>query len=113
LVIGNTGRFYRDIRPTYNVSGRQYEGIFFSKHVLLKKGCDLFTKDRIIDYVTRLENALSILGVDRRKIAIASFLRTSVDHGTVFDNADKGLARSISMEEAIRLAVVYGNKYSI
>jgi 4-hydroxythreonine-4-phosphate dehydrogenase len=168
---------------------------FLSRHVSLKKACDLVTKDRIIDYVTRLENALSILGVDRRKIAIAGlnphggehglfgdeeireiepaveflkskgidvdgpiaadsvyylalkgkydsvlslyhdqghiatkmvdfertisltiglpFLRTSVDHGTAFDIAGKGLASSISMEEAIRLAVVYGNKYSI
>ena len=35
------------------------------------------------------------------------FLRTSVDHGTAFDIAGKGLAQSISMEEAIKKAVKY------
>ncbi|HEY9059763.1 MAG TPA: 4-hydroxythreonine-4-phosphate dehydrogenase PdxA [Pseudobacteroides sp.] len=167
---------------------------FLSRHVSLKKACDLVTSDRIIDYVTRLENALRMLGVDRRKIAIAGlnphsgehglfgdeeireieptvdllrargidvdgpiaadsvyylalkgkydsvlslyhdqghiatkmvdfertisltiglpFLRTSVDHGTAFDIAGKGVASSVSMEEAIKLAVIYGHKYS-
>ena len=35
------------------------------------------------------------------------FLRTSVDHGTAFDIAWKGIASSVSMEEAIRLAALY------
>ncbi|HEX3044063.1 MAG TPA: 4-hydroxythreonine-4-phosphate dehydrogenase PdxA, partial [Bacillota bacterium] len=39
------------------------------------------------------------------------FLRTSVDHGTAFDIAGKGIAGSISMEEAIRLAAEYSEKY--
>ena len=34
-------------------------------------------------------------------------LRTSVDHGTAFDVAGKGLATSVSMEEAIRVAAKY------
>jgi 4-phospho-D-threonate 3-dehydrogenase / 4-phospho-D-erythronate 3-dehydrogenase len=33
------------------------------------------------------------------------FIRTSVDHGTAFDIAGKGIANSQSMEEAIRVAV--------
>jgi 4-hydroxythreonine-4-phosphate dehydrogenase len=32
------------------------------------------------------------------------FVRTSVDHGVAYDIAGKGLANSLSMEEAIRLA---------
>lgn len=39
------------------------------------------------------------------------FLRTSVDHGTAFDIAGKGIAGSVSMEEAIRLAAEYSTKY--
>lgn len=39
------------------------------------------------------------------------FLRTSVDHGTAFDIAGKGIASSVSMEEAIRLAALYGIHY--
>ena len=34
-------------------------------------------------------------------------LRTSVDHGTAFDIAGKGMAGAVSMEEAIRLAAKY------
>ncbi len=39
------------------------------------------------------------------------FMRTSVDHGTAFDIAGKGIANPISMEEAIRLAAEYALKY--
>jgi len=35
------------------------------------------------------------------------FLRTSVDHGTAFDIAGKGIASEISLNEAIRLAAKY------
>ncbi len=35
------------------------------------------------------------------------FLRTSVDHGTAFDIAGKGIASAVSMIEAIRLAAQY------
>ena len=34
-------------------------------------------------------------------------LRTSVDHGTAFDIAGKGIAGAVSMKEAIRLAAKY------
>ena len=39
------------------------------------------------------------------------FLRTSVDHGTAFDIAGKGIASGISMKEAIRLAALYAPVY--
>ncbi len=39
------------------------------------------------------------------------FLRTSVDHGTAFDIAGKGIASGVSMYEAIRLAAEYASVY--
>lgn len=39
------------------------------------------------------------------------FLRTSVDHGTAFDIAGKGIASGVSMTEAIRLAALYAPLY--
>ena len=39
------------------------------------------------------------------------FLRTSVDHGTAFDIAGKGIADEASMYEAIKKAIKYANKY--
>jgi len=165
---------------------------FLSRHVSLRKACDLVKTDRLVDYVIRCEDALKRLGLEKRKIAIAGlnphngehglfgdeereiepavgillekgievvgpvppdsvfhqarygkynavlslyhdqghiatktldfektisltigmpFLRTSVDHGTAFDIAGKGIAGSVSMEEAIRLAAIYGVTY--
>lgn len=40
------------------------------------------------------------------------FLRTSVDHGTAFDIAGKGIASSVSMEECIKLAAKYGQNFN-
>ncbi|MCR4403598.1 MAG: 4-hydroxythreonine-4-phosphate dehydrogenase PdxA [Firmicutes bacterium] len=37
------------------------------------------------------------------------FLRTSVDHGTAFDIAGRGVASAVSMEEAIRVAARYSH----
>jgi 4-phospho-D-threonate 3-dehydrogenase / 4-phospho-D-erythronate 3-dehydrogenase len=39
------------------------------------------------------------------------FIRTSVDHGTAFNISGKGIASSISLEEAIKLAALYANTY--
>ncbi|HLN60904.1 MAG TPA: 4-hydroxythreonine-4-phosphate dehydrogenase PdxA [Symbiobacteriaceae bacterium] len=39
------------------------------------------------------------------------FLRSSVDHGTGFDIAGKGLASSVSMEEAIKVAAQYAGAF--
>lgn len=49
-----------------------------------------------------------------RTIAVTNglpFLRTSVDHGTAFDIAGTGKVSSVSMEEAIRLAVRYAPSF--
>ena len=50
----------------------------------------------------------------QRTIAVTlglPFIRTSVDHGTAFDLAGKGIANPLSMTEAIRLAAVYAPLY--
>lgn len=168
---------------------------FLSRHVSLKRACDLVNKDRLSDYIVRCDSALSVLGLERRKIAVAGlnphsgehglfgneevlqiepaiklcrargidvvgpiaadsvfyqalngkfdavlslyhdqghiatkmvdfektisltiglpFLRTSVDHGTAFDIAGKGVASPVSMEEAIVLAADYSKNYDI
>lgn len=50
-----------------------------------------------------------------RTIALTAglpFLRTSVDHGTAFDLAGKGVASDVSMAEAIRVAAKYALTYA-
>jgi len=162
---------------------------FLSRHVSLRKACDMVKKDRIIDYVKRCTEALRRLGISSGTMAIAGlnphsgehglfgdeevtdvepavlelkaqgydvvgpvgadsvfhlalqghyhsvlslyhdqghiatktldfertiaitnglpFLRTSVDHGTAFNIAGKGIASAVSMVEAILLAAKY------
>ena len=41
------------------------------------------------------------------------FVRTSVDHGTAFDIAGKGIANSKSLEEAIRSAAEFAQKLKV
>ncbi len=166
---------------------------FLTRHVSLRKACDLVTKERLLDYIGRCLNALKMLGIESGVLAVAGlnphngehglfgdeevlevepairdaqgkgwnvvgpvpgdsvfyqalkgkydavlslyhdqghiatktvdfertisltigmpFLRTSVDHGTAFDIAGQGIAGSISMEEAIRLAAEYSRVY--
>lgn len=162
---------------------------FLTRHVSLRKACDMVTKERIVDYVIRCTEALNKLGITEGIMAIAGLnphsgehglfgdeevtevfpavealqqkgyrvvgpigadsvfaqalhgkynsvlslyhdqghiatktldfertisitagmpiLRTSVDHGTAFDIAGKGIASPVSMMEAVRLAVKY------
>lgn len=50
-----------------------------------------------------------------RTIAITldmPFLRTSVDHGTAFDIAGKGIVSAVSMIEAVKLAVKYAPNFA-
>lgn len=166
---------------------------FLTRHVSLRRACDLVTKDRIKDYVKRCKEVLAKLGVTQGTMAIAGLnphsgehglfgteevdhvtpaveelqaegydvvgpigadsvfhmalkgsfnsvlslyhdqghiatktldfertiaitggmpiLRTSVDHGTAFDIAGKGIASEISMVEAILLGVKYSTNF--
>ncbi len=167
---------------------------FLSRHVSLRKACDMVTKERIIDYVKRCTQMLEKLGVSGGTMAIAGLnphsgehglfgweevesvypaidelkaqgydvagpigadsvfyqalygkynsvlslyhdqghvatktldfertisitggmpiLRTSVDHGTAFDIAGKGIVSSVSMEEAILIGAKYSPAFT-
>ena len=167
---------------------------FLSRHVSLRKACDLVTEENIYEYIIRCKDALEVLGISDPKIAVAGlnphsgehglfgreevdeiypaiikaralgidvagpvpadsvfhfglngkydavlslyhdqghiatkmvdfertvsitnnmpFIRTSVDHGTAFDIAGKGLASKVSLVEAIKLAALYSDKFN-
>jgi len=172
---------------------RNMRVFFLSRHISLRKACDMVRKERLVDYIVRCAEAMKMLGVENGRLAVAGlnphngehglfgdeevsevepavgeargmglnvvgpvpadsvfyqallgkygavlslyhdqghiaaktvdfertisltigmpFLRTSVDHGTAFDIAGKGIAGSASMEEAIRLAAEYACRY--
>lgn len=173
---------------------RNMRVFFLSRHVSLRKACDMVKKERLLDYIVRCDRAVRMLGVKDSAMAVAGlnphngehglfgneegseiepaiaeararginvvgpvpadsvfhqalmgkygavlslyhdqghiatktldfertisltigmpFLRTSVDHGTAFDIAGKGIASPVGMEEAIRLAAEYAPIYN-
>lgn len=167
---------------------------FYSKHVPLRKACDLITKEGIKKYVHLMIDALGTLGEDHPHVAVAGlnphcgehglfgdeevkyitpaveelqaegvdvsgpigadsvffqalhgkydgvlslyhdqghiatktvdlnrtvsvthnlpYLRTSVDHGTAFDIAGKGIASEVSLDEAVNVAAEYASAFA-
>lgn len=194
--IGHTEIFAELTETPDPITMFQVKGLrvfFLSRHVSLIKAIGLVKKEHILNYLIKCNNALKMLGIVNRKIAVAGlnphngenglfgdeeiteikpavieankigikaegpippdsvfhlaligkydavlslyhdqghiatktldfertisltlglpFLRTSVDHGTAFDIAGMGIARSISMEESIKLAALYSKFY--
>lgn len=58
---------------------------FLTRHVSLRRACDLVTRDRIVDYVHRCTEALRKLGVTRGTMAIAGLNPHSGEHGLFGD----------------------------
>ena len=167
---------------------------FLTRHVSLKKACELVKEETVYEFILRCKKALEVLGVTNPKLAVAGlnphsgenglfgyeevdeivpaikrakelgidvvgpvpadsvfhfglkgkydavlslyhdqghiatkmvdfertisitnnmpFLRTSVDHGTAFDIAGKGIVSDVSMVEAIKLAALYAQNFN-
>jgi 4-hydroxythreonine-4-phosphate dehydrogenase len=58
---------------------------FLTRHVSLRKACDLVTKERIVDYVRRCVAVLRKLGVHDGAMAIAGLNPHSGEHGLFGD----------------------------
>ncbi|MDF2484828.1 MAG: 4-hydroxythreonine-4-phosphate dehydrogenase [Herbinix sp.] len=58
---------------------------FLTRHVSLRKACELVTKDRIKDYVKRCKDVLEKLGVTEGTMAIAGLNPHSGEHGLFGD----------------------------
>lgn len=93
----------------FNVDGPKPADSVF--HFALKRGtCDAVLslyhdQGHIATKMVDFERTISLtLGMP--------FLRTSVDHGTAFDIAGKGIVSDVSMVEAIRLAALYAPHFN-
>ena len=62
---------------------------FLTRHVSLRKACDMITKERIIDYVVRCTEALKRRGVEGGTMAIAGLNPHSGEHGLFGDEEVK------------------------
>lgn len=58
---------------------------FLSRHVSLRRACDLVTRERIVDYVKRCTHALKKLGITSGTMAIAGLNPHCGEHGLFGD----------------------------
>ena len=82
--IGHTEIFgaYTDTKdPLTLFEVRGMRVFFLSRHVSLRRACDMVTKERIIDYVKRCTAALEQLGVTEGTMAVAGLNPHSGEHG--------------------------------
>lgn len=70
---------------------------FLSRHVSLRKACDMVTKERVIDYVIRCKKALEQLGVKDGTMAVAGLNPHSGEHGLF--GTEEGDAVAPAVEE--------------
>ena len=88
--IGHTEIFgaYTDTQdPLTLFEVRGMRVFFLTRHVSLRRACDMVTKDRIIDYVKRCTAALKQLGVTEGTMAVAGLNPHSGEHG-LFGNEE-------------------------
>ncbi len=78
---------------------------FLSRHVSLRKACDLVTKDRLIDYVQRCTAALRRLGVVEGTMAIAGLNPHSGEHGLFGDEEVREVEPAVQELQAQGYAV--------
>jgi 4-hydroxythreonine-4-phosphate dehydrogenase len=74
---------------------------FLTRHVSLRKACDLVTKERVLDYIIRCNEALEKLGVTDGTMAVAGLNPHSGEHGLFGDEEMTGVEPAI--EEATKL----------
>lgn len=77
---------------------------FLTRHVSLKKACDLVTKERLLDYIERCSAALGGLGVTG-ELAVAGLNPHCGEHGLFGDEEGREIEPAIAEARARGLAV--------
>jgi 4-hydroxythreonine-4-phosphate dehydrogenase len=86
--IGHTeifGKLTGTADPLTMFETRGLRVFFLSRHVSLRKACDMVTKERIVDYVKRSVSMLKKLGVSAGAMAVAGLNPHSGEHGLFGD----------------------------
>ena len=85
ILAGLTGS--KDPLTMFEVKGLRV--FFLSRHVSLRKACEMVTKERILDYIERCTKALERLGVTEGTMAVAGLNPHSGEHGLFGDEEVK------------------------
>jgi len=80
---------------------RSLRVFFLSRHVPLRKACDLATRERVLSYIERCSGALKQLGIAEGTLAVAGLNPHSGEHGLFGDEEAKQIEPAI--QEAQRL----------
>ncbi len=78
---------------------------FLTRHVSLRKACELVTKDRLVDYLERCQGALADLGL-KGDLAVAGLNPHCGEHGLFGDEEGREIAPAIAEARSRGLAVV-------
>ena len=95
------------------LSARNGEGslnvIHVTTHVSLRKACDLITKDRVLDTIRLADQALVLMGGEKRRIAVAGLNPHSSENGLFGDEECAAIIPAI--EEARAEGLDAGGPY--
>ena len=69
---------------------------FLSRHVSLRKACDLVTRERLLDYIERCQQALEQLGLGGGELAVAGLNPHSGEHGLFGDEEVREIEPAIA-----------------
>ncbi len=79
---------------------------FLTRHVSLRKACDLVTKERVLDYLIRCAESMERLGVSSPKFAVAGLNPHSGEHGLFGDEEMTEIVPAIEQARAKGINVI-------
>lgn len=95
--IGHT-EVLEDLTKTYNpltmFQVRDLRVFFLSRHVSLRKACDLVTEENMYEFIVRSKEALRQLGIENPKMAVAGLNPHCGEHG-LFGNEEREIEPAI------------------
>lgn len=106
--IGHT-EVLEDLTNTYNpltmFQVHNLRVFFLSRHVSLRKACDLVTEENMYEFIVRSKEALKELGIEDAKIAVAGLNPHCGEHG-LFGDEERGIEKAIERAKLEGINVV-------
>lgn len=107
--IGHT-EILEDLTESYNpltmFQVRDLRVFFLTRHVSLKKACELIEKERVYEFILRSEEALKTLGVNNPKLAVAGLNPHSGENGLFGDEEVKEIKPAVEKAQQKGIDVV-------
>ena len=84
---------------------RDLRVFFLSRHVSLRKACDLVTEENMYDFIVRSKQSLDELGIKNGKLAVAGLNPHCGEHG-LFGNEERYIEKAIERANADGIDVI-------